>query len=118
MRNFVLVLIFIFVTSCASVGAVIEGGKDLGSSIVDGTVSTIGSVAAAALDDVSSVVGTVADATGDVVDVVVENVDEQTDELQKSEEKQEKYYDVVEYIYVDNRYYRNSFISGCRNPYS
>ena len=90
MRNFVLILIFVFITACASVGAVIEGGKDLGSGIVDSTVSTIGNVAAAALDDVSNVLGTVADATGDVVDVVVENVDKQTDELQKSEEKQEK----------------------------
>ena len=90
MRYFVLILIFVFITACASVGAVIEGGKDLGSGIVDSTVSTIGNVTAAALNDVSNVVGTVADATGDGVNVVVENVDKQTDELQKSEEKQEK----------------------------
>ena len=86
MKKLYLLFIGIFLTSCASVGAVIEGGKDLGSSIVDSTVSTVGNVASAALYDVSNVVGTVADATGDVVGVFVENVDKQTDELQKTEE--------------------------------
>ena len=86
MKKLYLMFIGVFLTSCASVGAVIEGGKDLGSSIIDGTVSTVGNVTAAALNDVSNVVGTVADATGDVVCVVVENVDKQTDELQKTEE--------------------------------
>tara|TARA_R110002020_G_scaffold46463_2_gene132126 strand:+ start:3556 stop:3831 length:276 start_codon:yes stop_codon:yes gene_type:complete len=86
MKKLYLMFIGVFLTSCASVGAVIEGGKNLGSSIIDGTVSTVGNVTAAALNDVSNVVGTVADATGDVVGVVVENVDKQTDELQKTEE--------------------------------
>ena len=87
MKKLYLLFIGIFLTSCASVGAVIEGGKDLGSSIVDSTVSTVGNVASAALNDVSNVVGTVAAATGEVVADVVENVDKQTDKLQEPEEK-------------------------------
>jgi len=90
MRNFVLVLICIFVTACASVGAVIDGGKDLGTSVIDSSVKTAGKMTAAAFKDVSGVVSTVADASQGVVEQVVENIDKQTDELQKSEEKQEK----------------------------
>jgi len=88
MKNLYLLFVGMFLTSCASVGAVIDGGKKLGTSVVDVTVSTTGDIAASALQDVSGVVSTVADATSNVVDVVVENVDKQTDELEdKKEEK-------------------------------
>lgn len=85
MKNFILILTGIFTASCATVGAVIDGGVDLGTSVIDTTVSTAGNVTAAALHDVSDVVETVADATQDVVNVVVENVDKQTNELQEEE---------------------------------
>ena len=85
MKNYILLGLAFFITSCATVGAVVDGGIDLGSSVIDSTVSTAGNVTAAALHDVSDVVGTVADATQDVVDVVVENVDKQTNELQEEE---------------------------------
>jgi len=82
MKYFILFLTAIYATACATVGAVIDGGKDLGTSVIDSSVKTAGNLTAAALNDVSNVVSTVADATQDVVDVVVENVDKQTDELQ------------------------------------
>ena len=85
MKNFILILTGIFTASCATVGAVIDGGIDLGSSVIDSTVKTAGNLTEAALNDVSGVVSTVTDATQDVVDTVVENIDEQTDELQKEE---------------------------------
>jgi len=87
MKNLYLLFVGIFLTSCASVGAVIDGGKKLGTSVVDVTVSTAGNVTSSALKDVSGVVSTVADATANVVDVVVENVDKQTDQLEDKEEK-------------------------------
>jgi hypothetical protein len=88
MKNLYLLFVGMFLASCASVGAVIDGGKKLGTSAVDITVSTAGDITASALQDVSGVVSTVADATSNVVDVVVENVDKQTDELEdKKEEK-------------------------------
>jgi hypothetical protein len=77
----------LFLASCATVGAVIDGGVDLGSAMVDSTVKTAGKVTASALSDVSDVVGTVAEASQGVVDQVVENIDKQTDELQKKEEE-------------------------------
>jgi starvation-inducible outer membrane lipoprotein len=77
----------IFVTSCATVGAVIDGGKDLATSTVDSVVTTAGNVGASALRDVSDVVSTAADAAEGVVETVVTEVDEQTDALQ--EEKPE-----------------------------
>jgi hypothetical protein len=89
MKNLILFLTTIYATSCATVGAVIDGGKDLGTSIIDSSVKTAGNLTSAALNDVSGVVATVAEATQDVVDVVVENVDKQTDELQDNPQKQE-----------------------------
>ena len=91
MNKYILIVMPIFITSCASVGAVIDGGKDLSMSVVDSTIKTAGNITNAALDDVSSVVDTVGDSVGNVIDTVVEEIDEQTDELQKPEEnKKEK----------------------------
>lgn len=73
-------------TGCATVGAVIDGGKDLATSTVDTVVKTGGNIGASALRDVSNVTKTVADAAEGVVDTVVEEVDKQTDELQDKPE--------------------------------
>lgn len=91
MNKYIYFVLPIFITSCASVGAVIDGGKDLTMSVVDSTVKTAGNMTNAVLDDVSSVVDTVGDSVGNVIDTVVEEIDEQTDELQNpQEDKQEK----------------------------
>ena len=73
MKNIYIILVGLFATSCATVGSVIEGGKDLGTGIVDVTVRTAGSVSGAALKDVSSVVNTVAETYDGVITTVVEN---------------------------------------------
>mgnify|MGYP003324396632 FL=1 len=80
--------LFLFI-GCASVGAVIEGGKDLTTSTVDTVVSTSGNVASAGLRDIANVVSTAADVTEGVVSTVVEEVDKQTDELQPPKEEGE-----------------------------
>ena len=91
MSKYTYILLSIFVTSCASVGAVIEGGKDLSMSVVDSTVKTAGNITNAALEDVSSVVDTVGNSVSNVIDTVVDEVDQQRNELKKSEaDKQEK----------------------------
>ncbi len=87
MKNVYLILIGLFATSCATVGSVIEGGKEIAMTTVDTTVNTIGSVSSAALKDVSGVVNTVAETYDGVIDTVVENIDEQTDELQDKPEE-------------------------------
>jgi phage-related protein len=87
MKNIYLILIGLFATSCATVGSVIEGGKDIAMTTVDTAVNTIGSVSSAALQDVSGVVNTVAETYEGVIDTVVENIDEQTDELQDKPEE-------------------------------
>ena len=86
MKNVYLILIGLFATSCATVGSVIEGGKEIAMTTVDTTVNTIGSVSSVALKDVSGVVNTVAETYDGVIDTVVENIDEQTDELQNKPE--------------------------------
>jgi hypothetical protein len=86
-KNYIVAFLAGLMASCATVGAVIDGGVDLGSAMVDSTVKTAGKVTASALSDVSDVVGTVAEASQGVVDQVVENIDKQTDELQKKEEE-------------------------------
>ena len=79
--------LFLFI-GCASVGAVIEGGKDLTTSTVDTVVSTSGNVASASLRDIANVVSTAADVTEGVVSTVVSEVDKQTDELQDKPEEE------------------------------
>ena len=86
MKNVYLILVGLFATSCATVGSVIEGGKEIAMTTVDTTVKTAGSISGAALRDVSGVVNTVAETYEGVIDTVVENVDKQTDELQPKEE--------------------------------
>ena len=44
MKNLIIILSTVFVTSCATVGAVIDGGKDLSTSIIDSTVKTAGNI--------------------------------------------------------------------------
>lgn len=73
----------IFLPSCASVGAVIEGGKEVTTGIVDTSVKTAGNIGTAVLRDASNIVNTAADAAEGVVDTVVTEVDKQTDELQE-----------------------------------
>jgi hypothetical protein len=82
MRNITFILIGLFATSCATVGTVIEGGKEIAMTTVDTTVKTAGSISGAALKDVSGVVNAVAETYDGVITTVVENIDEQTNELQ------------------------------------
>jgi len=82
MKNITFILIGLFATSCATVGSVIEGGKEIAMTTIDTTVKTAGSISGAALKDVSGVVNTVTETYEGVITTVVENIDEQTDELQ------------------------------------
>lgn len=86
MKALYLILVGLFATSCATVGSVIEGGKNIAMTTVDTTVKTAGSISGAALKDVSGVVNTVTETYDGVITTVVENVDKQTDELQPKEE--------------------------------
>jgi hypothetical protein len=87
MKNVYLVLIGLLATSCATVGAVIEGGKNIATTTIDTTVKTAGSISSSALKDVSYVVNTVAETYDGVITTVVENIDKQTDELQDKPEE-------------------------------
>jgi len=77
-----IIMFTLFVQSCASVGAVIDGGKALTTGVVDASVKTVGGVSQAVLQDASDITKTASDAVGGVVDTVVQEVDRQTDELQ------------------------------------
>ena len=92
MKHIIILIGAVFITSCATVGAVIDGGKDLTTSVIDSTVKTAGNITNSALEDVAAVVVTVAESTENIVDNVVDEVDAQTNELQEEEEeeKQEK----------------------------
>lgn len=89
MNNLIYSLLFcvFLLPSCASVGAVIEGGKEFSTGVVDGAVKGTRTVANAVADDVVSVGTLVADTTTGVIDTVADEVDRQTDELQEQPEK-------------------------------
>lgn len=85
-----IIMFALFVQSCASVGAVIDGGKMLTTGVVDASVKTVGGVSQAVLQDASDITKTASDAVGGVVDTVVEEVDRQTDELQNPKKEEGK----------------------------
>ena len=95
MIKYLYLLIPVFLTSCATVGAVIDGGKDLTTSVIDSTVKTAGNITNSALEDVAAVVDTVAESTENIVDNVVIN-------------------DLVKFIYLDLHNNSHSiFYSSC-----
>ena len=71
--------------SCASVGAVIEGGKEFTTGVIDGSVNAVSTISGAVLEDASNIVETTAEVTTGVISTVAKEVDEQTDELQDQE---------------------------------
>jgi len=83
------ILGIVLLPSCASVGAVIEGGKEFTTGVVDGSVKAISTVSGAVLSDVSNVVETTAEVTTGIVETVAKEVDEQTDELQDTTPKKD-----------------------------
>ena len=89
MKMVVYTLLFsaILLPSCATVGAVIEGGKEFSTGVVDGAVQGTRTVATAVANDVVSVGTLAADTAIGVVDTVANEVDRQTDELQEEPEK-------------------------------
>lgn len=76
-----------FFVGCASVGAVIEGGKEFTTGVIDGSVNAVSTISGAVLEDASNIVETTAEVTAGVVDTVAKEVDEQTDELQDTPKK-------------------------------
>ena len=90
LKNMFLGLFFvIFAQGCASVGAVIEGGKELATNTVDVVVGTASDVAVSVAEDVSDISTTALEVGAGVVKTVSDEIDEQTDELQE-DSKEEK----------------------------
>lgn len=80
---FVVLGFVVFLQSCASVGAVIEGGKEFTTGVIDGSVNAVSTVSQAVLEDASSIANTAAEAASGVIETVENEVDKQTDELQE-----------------------------------
>ena len=87
-----------FAASCASVGSVIEGGKEFTTGVVDGAVKGTSTVVSAVSEDVVSTGEFVVDSAIDtgkavvntgtgLINKVAQKVDEETDKLQSPEGK-------------------------------
>ena len=87
MLSILAILGLVLLPSCASVGAVIEGGKEFTTGVIDGSVKAVSTVSGAVLSDVSDVVSTTAEVTQGVVTTISDEIDEQTDELQDAPKK-------------------------------
>lgn len=75
-----------FFVSCASVGAVIDGGQEFATGVIDGTVKGTATIAGAVASDVVSVGEFAVNTTTGIIDTVATEVDKQTDELQDKPE--------------------------------
>jgi len=90
MKNMFLGLFFvIFTQGCASIGTAIDGGKELVVNSVDTVIGTASDITVAVAEDVSDISTTALEIGAGVVEAVSDEIDEQTDELQDSEEKPE-----------------------------
>lgn len=90
MKNMFLGLFFvIFTQGCASIGTAIDGGKELVVNTVDTVVGTASDVTVSVAKDVSDISTTALEIGAGVVEAVSDEIDDQTDELQDSEEKPE-----------------------------
>tara|TARA_B000000609_G_scaffold47887_1_gene35034 strand:- start:1605 stop:1895 length:291 start_codon:yes stop_codon:yes gene_type:complete len=83
------ILGLVLLPSCASVGAVIEGGKDFTTGVIDSSVKGVATVSTAVLTDVSDITATAAKVSSGVIETVSEEIDNQTDELQDEEKGNE-----------------------------
>lgn len=77
----------IFTQGCASVGTVIDGGKELVTNTVDTVVGTASDITIAVAEDVSDISTTALEVGAGVVKTVSDEIDEQTDELQDPKEE-------------------------------
>ena len=80
----------LFAQGCASVGTVIDGGKELVTNTVDTVVGTASGVAVAVAEDVSDISTTALEVGAGIVETVSDEIDAQTDELQEDEKPKEE----------------------------
>lgn len=83
MKSILSLFAVFYVASCASVGAVMEGGKAFTTGVVDGAVQGSRTIVNAVADDVVAAGTLVADTTTGVINTVADEVDRQTDALQE-----------------------------------
>ena len=101
LKNAFLGIFFVmFAQGCATVGTVIDGGKELATNTIDTVTGTASTVVGSVANDVGSIVQTGAEVgvglvqtateTGaGLVQVVADEVNQQTDALQEEEPKEE-----------------------------
>ena len=82
MRYLIIGILGFLLSSCASIGAVIDSGKEVATGLLDMTVGTASKVVSAVAEDVADTTAFVADTTAGTLEDVAEKVDEATDELQ------------------------------------
>ena len=82
MRYLIIGILGFLLSSCASIGAVIDSGKEVATGLLDMTVGTASKVVSAVAEDVAATTAFVADTTAGTLEDVAEKVDEETDELQ------------------------------------
>jgi len=82
MRYLIIGILGFLLSSCASIGAVIDSGKEVATGLLDMTVGTASKVVSAVAEDVADTTAFVADTTAGTLEDVAEKVDEETDELQ------------------------------------
>ena len=82
MRYLIIGILGFLLSSCASIGAVIDSGKEVATGLLNMTVVTASKVVSAVAEDVADTTAFVADTTAGTLEDVAEKVDEETDELQ------------------------------------
>lgn len=90
MRYLLIGIFVLLITSCASVGSVIDSTKAVATGILDMTVGTASRVVSAVAEDVADTTAFVADTAAGTIQKAAEKVDEETNQLQDGKEDPQK----------------------------
>ena len=74
MRYLIIGILGFLLSSCASIGAVIDSGKEVATGLLDMTVGTASKVVSAVAEDVADTTAFVADTTAGTLEDVAEKV--------------------------------------------
>ena len=82
MKYLIIGILALLLTSCGTIGAVIDSTKSVATGVLDMTVGTVSRVVSAVAEDV-------ADTTAGTIKAAADKVDKETDQLQNDNKKEE-----------------------------
>ena len=79
MKYLIIGIFALLITSCGTIGAVIDSGKSVATGVLDMTVGTVSRVVSAVAEDVADTTAFIADTTAGTIKAAADKEDKETD---------------------------------------